>query len=60
MPPLPLRASAKCWRVSADVKAEVIVALAVAFVVGFALGYAVRAAISFGRRRAAMKRRYSL
>jgi hypothetical protein len=40
-------------------KAEVIVALAIVFVLGFGLGFAVRAAISFGRRRAAMKRRYS-
>jgi hypothetical protein len=42
-----------------NMRADVLVALAMAFVIGFALGYAVRAAISFGRRRAAMKRRYS-
>jgi hypothetical protein len=42
-----------------NVRTDVFAALAMAFVVGFGLGYAVRAAISFGRRRAAMKRRYS-
>jgi NhaP-type Na+/H+ or K+/H+ antiporter len=43
-----------------NVRADVLVAVAMAFVIGFALGYAVRAAISFGRRRAAKERRYSI
>jgi hypothetical protein len=37
---------------------DISVVFAIGLAVGFAVGYAVRAAISLGRRRAAMKRRY--